>query len=90
MALTRKKAYKLLQKDEYKPLDHLFLITPLIIDKIISKKIKPNTILSEKPVNAPGLALNQKFQVKKFPILIDYPRTMSSCQHRWECGDKFL
>ena len=70
MALVRKKVYKPLQKEEYKPLDHFFLITPLVTDKIINKKIKTKTILSEKPVKAPGLALSQKFQVKKFPIVI--------------------
>jgi len=71
MALVRKKVYKPLQKEEYKLLDHLFLMTPLVMDKIINKKIKAKTILSEKPTNAPGRALNQKFQVKKFPILFN-------------------
>lgn len=69
MALVRKKTYKPLQKDEYRPLNHLFLIIPLIIDKIINEKIKPKTTLNEKLMNGPGLGLNQKFQVKKFPIL---------------------
>lgn len=89
MALVKKKPYKPLQKAAYKPLNHFFLIIPLTIEKIIKKIIKPKTTLSEEAINAPGLGLNQKFQVKKFPIIIIYTNYTSFKITGWAEFSKF-
>lgn len=41
---------------------------PAATAKIISNKIKPKITFKEDPIKTPGLKLNQKFNVKKFPI----------------------
>lgn len=72
IALDMKKTRSLLQNEKYKLFGNLFLIIPPAMAKIIRKKIKPKIILNEKPENEPGLELNQKFHVKKFPIYYNF------------------